>query len=202
MSNPREHRHQRDNGFSDLIQATADDMRDFFHFIPENILIIDTETTGLHPLVCDIIEAAAVDGVGKTVAEYRYGSYSTEWPEAEAIHGISPKDVEGLRPFDEDVDRWTDLISGYDVIVGYNVQFDIEFMAKAGVDFKNVKTYDIMEPFAAIYGQWHEYWESYTWKKLIDAAKYYGLPIDGAHGALWDARTALKVLRRTLGFNR
>ena len=27
--------------------------------------------------------------------------------------------------------------------------------------------------------------------------RYYG-----AHGALWDARTALKVLRRTLGFNR
>lgn len=201
MSNPREHRCHY-NRFSNLRRATAGDMRDFFHFVPDSILVIDTETTGLDPMFCDILEAAAVDGGGKTVAEHRYGSYSTEWPEAEAIHGISPEDVEGLRPFDEDVDRWTDLISEYDVVAGYNVQFDIGFMASAGVDFGNVKVYDVMEPFAVIYGQWNEYWDSYTWKKLVDAAEYYGLPIDGAHGALWDARTALKVMRRTLGFNR
>ena len=57
-----------------------------------------------------------------------------------------------------------------------------------------------MAPFARIYGDYNEYWQNFTWQKLVTYADYYGYDWGStkAHGALADA---LATLYRTIARN-
>jgi exonuclease I len=52
-----------------------------------------------------------------------------------------------------------------------------------------------MESFAEHYGQWHDYFQSYTWQRLSTATKYYRFKVSNAHNALADAISTLEVIR-------
>lgn len=137
-----------------------------------------------------------------------FGSHKSSWPEAEAIHHISPEAVKDYAPLDEDdrtLRRLRHLLRSARVVVGYNVWFDLDMLIAAGVDVPtDIVTCDVMLEFAPIYGDYNEYFQTYKWQKLTTAAAYYGLDTSGAHDALDDVAMTIEVLRamtkpRTLG---
>lgn len=52
-----------------------------------------------------------------------------------------------------------------------------------------------MRDFAAIYGEWSEYYCDYKWQRLTTAARYYGYDFT-THDCLDDALAALYVYKK------
>ena len=64
-----------------------------------NILIFDTETTGVNPYKDELLEFSAVDVNGTPLLNsYIYPEKHTEWPEAQAVNNISPETVADAYP--------------------------------------------------------------------------------------------------------
>ena len=61
----------------------------------EDILVLDTETTGFGPSA-EILQLSIVNGLGEIVMnEYFRPARATCWPDAEAVNHISPAMVAG-----------------------------------------------------------------------------------------------------------
>lgn len=167
---------------------------------PGAVLIIDSETTGLSRWADDVLELSIINGAGRTVHTSRYGSWLKKWPEAQEVHGIRPEDVEGLPTFEEDAAKISGLLRRARVLAGYNVWFDLGFMAAAGIRFPDVPTCDVMEEFAQVYGDWEDWIDDgrggYKWQRLTTAGAHYGIDTQGAHGSLRDCQITLEVLKR------
>ena len=62
--------------------------------MPETIYL-DLETTGLSPPDDEILEIAVVDDAGAVLLHSLVRpAHTTAWPDAEAIHGLTPADVQ------------------------------------------------------------------------------------------------------------
>lgn len=168
---------------------------------PGAVLIIDTETTGLSGSSDDVLELSIIDGAGRIIHTARYSSWLREWPEAQEIHGITPEDVEGLPKLESDAAKVSGILRRARVLAGYNIWFDADFLAFAGIRFPAaVRVYDVMETFAAVYGEWADWIDEgrggWKWQKLTTAGKYYHIDTRGAHGSLRDCQITLEVLRK------
>lgn len=58
---------------------------------------------------------------------------ATSWPEAATVNGIWPEDVADCPPINRDADLTKRIIENADEIVGYNVEFDLGFLAALGI---------------------------------------------------------------------
>ena len=68
----------------------------------DEILIFDTETTGIFPDSEEILELAAINGLGEVLFQERFKPEKKKsWPKAQAIHGIKPADVKECKPISD-----------------------------------------------------------------------------------------------------
>ena len=155
-------------------------------------IYFDTETTGLHPGDgCDdeIITLSIIDGDGEVLHDATYRPrWNETWPEAEAIHGISPADVADLPTIEVDLPKIAEIFENADEVVGYNVQFDLRFMMCLGIEpQEDARIIDTMQLYAPIHGEWSENFDDWKWCKLTVAADEIGYEWTGsAHGSLAD----------------
>ena len=161
-------------------------------------IVIDTETTGLNPQTCEILQISIIDLDGNTLFNSYFRPCAESWEEAERVNGISPQMVQDAPVILEKMDEVNRILQSADTIIGYNTFFDLEFLHNNGmVPAKNAKIIDVMELFAPIYGEYNEYYGTYKWQKLTTAALYCGydwtkLPT-GAHDSLADCHATLFV---------
>ena len=82
----------------------------------------------------------------------------------------------------------------------YNAGFDLSFLGNIGFITPRLLC-DVMLDFAEIYGVYNDYWESYTWQKLITCANYYNFDWDKlkAHNSLADSLATLYCYESMLG---
>ncbi|MEO6775916.1 MAG: 3'-5' exonuclease [Kofleriaceae bacterium] len=94
------------------------------------IIIFDCETTGINFQKDQVIELCVQHGLGDQ-------AHSRTWrirpsvpihPAAQAVHGIALEDLAGCPQFAAYADEIIQLFAGADVIVGYNISFDIEML--------------------------------------------------------------------------
>lgn len=191
------------DGRMTLDEMTLDEMTVELENEPLHVLVIDTETTGLGA-DDDILQLAVVNGYQRTVHRAYYRPWKDSWPEAEAVHGITPDTVAGCGRVEGDMAGITGMLKQAHVIVGYNVGFDLGFLEDAGLR-GHYRVFDVMAAFAEVYGEKADWLPPgddgeppYKWQKLATAAEYYGIPWDRvgkAHDAESDARMTLLVLR-------
>lgn len=194
---------------------------------PTGAIVFDTETTGLHPYERpneyakyysdepaylppdDILQLSIISAHnGRTLFNKRlWPAHNRAWPQAEKIHGIRPIDVRDAPSFYEVRDKVQEIIDGARLIIGYNLCFDMSFLKMAGISFDKCKwAIDVMDDFAAHYGERPEWAQDYTWQKLTKAARltgydpYYWDPnLAGtgydAHDSLNDCKATLHVAR-------
>ncbi|WP_302756387.1 3'-5' exonuclease [Collinsella intestinalis] len=155
-------------------------------------IYFDTETTGLHPGVGEgdeIITLSIVDESGDVLHDAIYKPrWNSEWPEAESIHGISPADVADLPTIEGDLPKIAEIFERADEVCGYNVGFDLRFLAALGIrPRENAEIIDTMQLYAPIHGDWNDCYEDFKWCKLTVAADEIGYEWTGsAHGSLAD----------------
>lgn len=150
-------------------------------------VVIDTETTGLDPEKDEVLSLAVVDEDGKELF-YHYIKPGTRkrWPKATEINGITWKDVKDEKELWEYRDELNAIFAKYNLLVGYNLEFDLEMLEASGYKVPIARTFDLMHAYSDAYGRWSEKHGDYTWVKLTQCAKHYKYKFE-AHDALNDA---------------
>lgn len=159
---------------------------------PKNIIVFDTETTGLNvggSRRDEILSLAIMNLNGDVLFnDLVRPAERKKWPKAESINGISPAMVKDKKTLLERRNEIEPIFKSAKLYVAYNAEFDLGFLRAAGLDIPNHKTFDVMKEFANIHGEWNERHEEWAWCKLEDCAAFYGCLNFGAHDALSDVK--------------
>ena len=168
----------------------------------DEILIFDTETTGIFPDSEEILELAIVNGCGDILFNERFKTaHKKSWPKAQEINGISPEDVKDCKTLAEYLPQLQEIFDKPKIIAGYNVGFDLKFIHAAGIKTNAPGIIDVMKRFADSRGIYDEKHGHNKWFKLEEAAKYYNYQFE-PHGALEDCKATLFVLKKLQGIER
>ncbi|EAJ0871873.1 hypothetical protein B7A30_04915, partial [Campylobacter coli] len=188
---------------------TAQPVRDYF--VKEgkklNVIIIDIETTGLSHLD-EILQLSIINENGSVIFnKYFKPQDKTSWDEAQKIHNISPRFVNYELPIENYKTELENIFNNADVIMGYNLEFDLKFI-KRSINFKKPLIYiDVMQLFTNFYYENSSILPNvncgYKYKKLSFAAHFFKYPkstdeynFQGSHGSLEDARATLYVFKK------
>lgn len=168
-------------------------------FEPKRLLVLDVETTGLRPRHDEVLSLSIIDWEGQTVLDERFDpAQHRRWDSAQAVHGIAPKDVEGLGPLGAHRLRISAILGTASVLVGYNLAFDLAFIAAAGITVPaGISRFDVMREFARVHGLHSHHHPHGRWVSLEDCARHYGLAFT-AHSSLEDARATLFCCKRLI----
>ena len=163
------------------------------------VICLDTETTGLTPAWDEILTLSIVDAEsGDAILEGTYRpTRVTSWPEAERVNGISPEAVADCPPISADAGRIRDVLTSADMVVAYNVSFDLPFIeASVGRLPDGMVVSDPMLDFSEHHGLHGELRGDRRWVRLVEAAEWADHVWTGrSHGSLADARAAAAVWR-------
>ena len=161
------------------------------------IVVLDVETTGKERATDQIIELCLRFGLGPD-AESRTWRIRPEvpiHPEATSVHGITLEDLADCPTFIVVASEFLPLIVEADVIVGYNVAFDLDMiqaeLARAGtppLSFAGRQIVDVLR-----------LWHHVEPRTLVAAhAKFCGEPLVDAHQAAVDVAATARVLASML----
>ena len=160
--------------------------------IPSDVLIFDTETTGLNVGGSrrDEILSLAVMNLDGDVLFYDLlkPSERKKWPKAESINGISPSMVKDKQTIIERRSEIEPIFKSAKLYVAYNADFDLGFLRASGLDIPDRQTFDVMKEFAKMHGAWDGAHDEWSWCKLEDCAAFYGYRNFEAHDALNDVK--------------
>ena len=170
--------------------------------LESDVVIFDTETTGLGP-DAEIVEVAALKVDGTVLLDTLVKPRQLIPPDATAIHGIADEDVAGFPRIESLLPR----ISGRDqCLASYNLAFDERLIRRSldrGGPFAAgswrlpvEQSHCIMRMYARYHEAWSDYHQSYTLQSLGNALAQCGLEFEGrAHRAMTDAKAAAALLR-------
>ena len=111
------------------------------------ILVFDVETTGKEPSIDEIIQITILDGYGTTLfSSYIKPVRHKIWTEAQRINGIRYDMVKSAPTFRKVRKQIQEIFNNAQLVVGYNVGFDIGFVEAAGIVVSG-KQFDVMTAF-------------------------------------------------------
>lgn len=154
--------------------------------------VLDCETTGLpdrDPAVA-IVQIAVVAGDGTVLLDTLVKPDLAIPAAATAIHRITAEMVAGAPTFPEIYPRLVALLDERTVLI-YNRDFEWQVLGqcaeRAGLEILSVLRWKcLMEKYAQWDGDWSDYHQSYTWKRLPGAG----------HTALEDCHAVLRLLHK------
>ena len=172
--------------------------------------MIDTELTGLDEKKDSIVSIGAVRMVGGKIdlgnSFYRLVNPKTALTaKSVLIHEITPSEVMQKPEIDSVLSEFLDFC-GEDVIVGYCVSIDMEFL---NIETRRIFSHPIMNPVLDVQA-------IYEWAlrkaslrdmggmtmpqhyKLYDVAKHFGISVNGAHNAIIDAFITAQIFQRLI----
>lgn len=167
-------------------------------YIPNDYTVVDIETTGLSSSVSEIIEISAI--------KYRSGAEVDKFstlvkPKGRIswfitnLTGITQQMADAGADIVWALSTFSDFLGG-DVIVGYNVNFDINFL------YDNLMAH-LGKPLSNDYVDVLRYARRYLPQlpdhKQTTVAEYFGISVEGAHRAANDCHICNGCLERLRG---
>lgn len=178
-----------------------------------NFVVIDTETTGLYPSKSEIVEISAIrfrywEPVEKfsTLCSAKKGISE----DAARINGITAEMVEGKPLFGQVAASLQDFI-GKDNLIGHNLEFDLKFIVKYGVDLaaEKRKYFDTLDIAQRTIKKQKQKWDKELCcyfpaegdygienHKLDTLCRWYGIAHPDAHRALADCYATALVFEK------
>lgn len=161
------------------------------------VIVLDVETTGKERATDQIIELCIQFGLGAEAASrtWRIRPEVLIHPEAAAVHGITMEALVGCPSFLEVAREFVPLMAVADVIVGYNVAFDLDMIqaeiVRAGIpplSFAGKQVVDVLR-----------LWHHVEPRTLVAAhMKFCGETMVDAHQATADVAATARVLSSML----
>ncbi|WP_413682682.1 3'-5' exonuclease [Prochlorococcus sp. MIT 1011] len=160
---------------------------------PENILILDTETTGLDNEKDDCLEVGSIlfNVKNRSVLAQQSFLLPVEINNAEKINNIPAEITRLAQPLSEAIKYFESLVRVSDVIVAHNAEFDMKWFG--------------LNKLPQIEKQWICSMDDITWPvdrqlktrpSVRDLALAYGVPVWNAHRALTDCIYLAEVFKR------
>lgn len=127
----------------------------------ERVVVLDTETTGLNPKKDEVLSLAIVDGDGNELFYHLIKPLHRRWwSDASEVNGIEWNDVKDEIELEYYADEIREILNGADVVVGYNLVFDLEMLSASGLSElslpSGIKTFDVMLEYSRIHGVYSE----------------------------------------------
>lgn len=165
--------------------------------VTPKIIVLDVESTGKERATDQIIELCVRLGLGldAETRTWRIRPAIAIHPEASAVHGITAGDVASCPPFPNVVPEFLPLITAADVIVGYNVAFDLD-MLQAELSRATLPPLDLTgKQIIDVLRLWH-----HVEPRTLVAAhqKFCGAALLDAHQAAADVAATARVLTAML----
>lgn len=161
------------------------------------IVVLDVETTGKEVTRDQVVEVSLLLGLGDDAEcrGWRIKPSVAIHPEAQKVHGISAADLEGCPAFGYVAPELVALVGAADVIVGYNVAFDLDViqaeLERAGFGRLDLSTKQVVDVLRL--------WHHVEPRTLIAAhEKFVGAPLENAHAASVDVAATGRVLTAML----
>lgn len=158
---------------------------------PSNYTVIDIETTGFAPGKAKILEIAAIKYKGNNIVATFSDLVKVNYIPAfiKNLTGINNKMVKDAHTIDNIIKKFYDFV-GKDILMGYNVNFDINFLYDnlfdiTGIELKN-NYIDIMIIAKIVLKDLGKYTQE-------NVAKHYNINIDKSHRALDDCKTCAMI---------
>ena len=153
------------------------------------ILVFDVETTGTKYSFDEILQITILDGYGnKRFSSYIKPVRHKTWPIARRINGITYSMVENAPTFKEVEKEIQNIFNECQIVVGYNIAFDIHFVEAAGIVVEGAR-FDVMIEFAKFRADIEH--SIYRNCKLVECAEYFGFSFD-PHDSFSDASATLR----------
>ena len=175
-------------------------VRNIMSTLKENeIIIVDTETTGLDSVTDELLQVSIIDSQGNTLFNsYIKPLFTENWDGAMAVNHITPEMVANAPNIFEVKQEINRILNSANIIVGYNTNFDLSFLSAVGIENSNAIIVDVMILFAEIYGEWSEIHNDYKWQKLTKCAEYYcyDWSSETAHDSLADCKATLYCYKK------
>lgn len=162
------------------------------------VVVLDVESTGKEKATDQIIEICLRLGLGADDQSHvwRIRPSIPIHAEATAVHGITDADLAECPTFAEVIPQFLPLIAAADVIVGYNVAFDLDMLAAElsraklpPLDLSGKQVVDVLR-----------LWHHVEPRTLVAAhEKFCGQSLVDAHQAEADVAATARVLHAMLG---
>ena len=160
---------------------------------PKNILILDTETTGLDIENDDCLEVGSIlfNVKSRSVLAQQSFLLPVEKNNAEKINNIPAEITRLPQPLLEAIKYFESLIQFSDVMVAHNAEFDMKW-------FGSQKLPQIEKPWICSMDDitWPSDRQLKTRPSVKDLALAYGIPVWSAHRALTDCIYLAEVFKR------
>lgn len=167
--------------------------------IPENYSVIDIETTGLDPRFDEIIEIAAIKVrenkiIDKFQSLVKPSSYFIDYDDNDneitfyvdefitKLTGITNNMLEEAPIIDEVIPQFINFIKD-DILVGHNVNFDINFLYDVVLEKENLK---LQNDYVDLMRLARKVYPNFINHRLITIAANLGVNCDNHHRALAD----------------
>jgi DNA polymerase III subunit epsilon len=158
------------------------------------VVVFDVETTGTDKRRDQVIELCVQFGVDADATSRTWRILPTVAisPGAQAVHGISMEDLAGCPRFEQVADAVRQVFLEADVLVGYNLAFDIDMLQaefqRIGAPPLELSDKQIIDPFRL--------WQQCEPRSLQDAhRRFVGQEFAAAHSASADVAATGRVLR-------
>lgn len=164
-----------------------------------DIIILDTETTGLDGCAEEIVEIAIRNVAGEILFDSLINPTVPISAEAGSVHGLTHETVANAPTWAEVDQQIIDILRQAPKIAIYNADFDFRLICQTrqahGLlpsDYRwdremtdiYIKMFCVMHVYAAWFGDWSNYHQSYTWQ-----------PLNGGHRALDDCHATFARLQ-------
>ena len=161
--------------------------------LPKNILILDTETTGLDNKNDDCLEVGSILFNVKTRSVLAQQSFllPVENNNAEKINNIPAEITRLPQPLSEAIKYFESLVRVSDVIVAHNAEFDMKWFGLNKLPQIEKKWICSMDDIT-----WPSERQLKTRPSVRDLALAYGVPVWNAHRALTDCIYLAEVFKR------
>ena len=161
------------------------------------IVVLDVESTGKERATDQVIELCVQIGLGVNAESrtWRIKPTIPIHPEATGVHGIRAEDLVDCPSFADLVPMFRPLIEEADVVVGYNVSYDLD-MLQAEFSRAKVPPLDLSRK---LFVDALRLWQHFEPRTLVAAhAKFCGADLVDAHQAAADVAATARVLTAML----
>lgn len=170
---------------------------------PEEVLILDTETTGLS-YKDEVLQLSIINGAGEKIFnEYVKPVFNKKWEEAEKINHITPEmlaDKNTLKSYQLFIQG---QLFQAKYIVGYNIAFDLKMLAQSLYipNYVYDKALDVMDAFSKVKNDRIAVTDALIPHPLKDCAEFFNYvpePQHNYHDSLEDCRATLHCFNKLL----